>query len=41
MKPGWDVYEFIEDGFALGLMAGEAFDLLDNRMIKEQEFVIE
>lgn len=24
VKPGRDIYEFIEDGFALGLMAGES-----------------
>lgn len=41
MKHGRDVYESVDDGFALGLMAGEIFDLLDDRTIKEQVFVIE
>jgi hypothetical protein len=36
-----DAYEFIGDEFTLGLMAGEASDLLESTATKEQEFVIE
>lgn len=39
--PGQDVYEFVDDGFTLGLMDGEAFDLLEKGLSREHEFVLE
>jgi hypothetical protein len=40
-KPIRDAHEFISDEFTLGLMAGEASEVLESRAIKDQEFVIE
>jgi hypothetical protein len=40
-NPGQDVYEFVDDGFTLGLMDGEAFDLLEKGLSREQEFFLE
>jgi hypothetical protein len=40
-NPGRDVREFVDDGFTLGLMDGEAFDLLEKGLNREHEFVLE